>query len=80
MLVQYATAEIGAILVTVNPAYRAVELEYTLRQSEVAMVIAAPHFKTTDYAAMLGEVAPRCPGCATWCSWTALAGTSWPLR
>jgi ATP/maltotriose-dependent transcriptional regulator MalT len=62
VLVQYATAEIGAILVTVNPAYRAVELEYTLRQSEVAMVIAAPHFKTTDYAAMLGEAAPRCPG------------------
>jgi fatty-acyl-CoA synthase len=62
VLVQYATAEIGAILVTINPAYQARELEYALRQSEVAMVIAAPHFKTTDYAAMLGEVAPRCPG------------------
>jgi fatty-acyl-CoA synthase len=61
VLVQYATAEIGAILVTVNPAYRAGELEYALRQSEVAMVIAAPSFKTTDYAAMLAEVAPRCP-------------------
>ena len=62
VLVQYATAEIGAILVSVNPAYRAHELEYALRQSGVAMVIAAPHFKTTDYAAMLDEVAPRCPG------------------
>jgi fatty-acyl-CoA synthase len=62
VLVQYATAEIGAILVTVNPAYRAGELEYALRQSGVSMVIAAPHFKTTDYAAMLDEVAPRCPG------------------
>jgi fatty-acyl-CoA synthase len=62
VLVQYATAEIGAILVTVNPAYRASELEYALRQSGVSMVIAAPRFKTTDYAAMLGEVAPRCPG------------------
>jgi fatty-acyl-CoA synthase len=61
VLVQYATAEIGVILVTINPAYRAGELEYALRQSEVAMVIAAPSFKTTDYAAMLAEVAPRCP-------------------
>ena len=62
VLVQYATAEIGAILVTINPAYRAGELEYALRQSGVAMVIAAPHFKAADYAAMLGEVAPRCRG------------------
>jgi fatty-acyl-CoA synthase len=61
VLVQYATAEIGAILVTINPAYRARELEYALRQSGVAMVIAARQFKTTDYAAMLDEVAPRCP-------------------
>jgi fatty-acyl-CoA synthase len=61
VLVQYATAEIGAILVTINPAYRAGELEYALRQSEVAMVIAARSFKTADYAAMLAEVAPRCP-------------------
>jgi len=62
VLVQYATAEIGAILVTINPAYRTRELDYALRQSGVALVIAAPSFKTTDYTAMLTEVAPRCPG------------------
>lgn len=62
VLVQYATAEIGAILVTLNPAYRARELEYALTQSGVAMVIAARRFKDTDYAALLDEVAPRCPG------------------
>jgi fatty-acyl-CoA synthase len=61
VLVQYATAEIGAVLVTINPAYRAGELEYALRQSGVAMVIAAPGFKGVDYAPMLAEVAPRCP-------------------
>ncbi len=61
VLVQYATAEIGAILVTVNPAYRTRELEYALRQSGVALMIAAPRYKTGDYAAMLAEVAPRCP-------------------
>jgi fatty-acyl-CoA synthase len=60
VLVQYATAEIGAVLVTVNPAYRARELEYTLRQAGVAMVIAASGFKDADYATMLAEVAPRC--------------------
>ncbi|KLO25934.1 AMP-binding protein [Mycobacterium haemophilum] len=62
VLVQYATAEIGAILVTLNPAYQARELEYALRQSGVAMVIAAPNFRTSDYATMLAEVAPQCPG------------------
>jgi fatty-acyl-CoA synthase len=61
VLVQYATAEIGAILVTVNPAYRARELEHALRQSGVAMVIVAQDFKGADYATMLAEVAPRCP-------------------
>jgi fatty-acyl-CoA synthase len=62
VLVQYATAEIGAILVTLNPAYRARELEYALTQSGVAMVIAARQFKDTDYVALLDEVAPRCGG------------------
>src|SRR6516162_6765628 len=80
VLVQYATAEIGAILVTINPSYRALELEYALRQSGVAMVIAARHFKTTDYAAMLAEVAPDCPGLSDVVSldgdrWDELTGT-----
>jgi fatty-acyl-CoA synthase len=80
VLVQYATAEIGAILVTINPAYRASELEYALRQSGVAMVIAARDFKTTDYAAMLRAVAPRCPDLGEVVlldsgRWDALAGT-----
>jgi fatty-acyl-CoA synthase len=62
VLVQYATAEIGAVLVTINPAYQARELQYALRQSGVAMVIAAPSFKTADYTATLAQVAPRCQG------------------
>jgi fatty-acyl-CoA synthase len=61
VLVQYATAEIGAILVTLNPAYRARELEYALAQSGVAMVVAARRFRDADYAALLDEVARRCP-------------------
>ncbi|MFJ6793434.1 AMP-binding protein [Streptomyces sp. NPDC091268] len=60
-LVQYATAKIGAILVTVNPAYRAHELEYVLGQAGIRLLVAADRFKSSDYAAMIEEVRPRCP-------------------
>lgn len=59
-LTQYATAEIGAILVAINPAYRVHELEHVLNQASVRMVITASSFKTSDYVAMLDEVRPRC--------------------
>jgi fatty-acyl-CoA synthase len=61
MLLQYATARIGAVLVTVNPSYRTHELEYVLRQSGVRTVVAMPAYKTSDYAAMLAEARPNCP-------------------
>ncbi|MEW1632446.1 AMP-binding protein [Streptomyces sp. NPDC093801] len=60
-LVQYATAKIGAILVTVNPAYRAHELEYVLNQSGTRLLVAAERFRSSDYAGMIEEVRPRCP-------------------
>ncbi len=56
VLVQYATAKLGVILVNINPAYRTSELEYALRQSGCRMLIAAPEFKTSDYRAMIAEV------------------------
>jgi fatty-acyl-CoA synthase len=58
VLVQYATAKVGAILVNVNPAYRAHELEYALRQSGVGLLVSARSFKTSDYVAMVDEVRP----------------------
>lgn len=61
VLTQYAAAEIGAILVNVNPAYRSHELAYALKQSGAAMVISAARFKTSDYVGLLREVAPDCP-------------------
>ena len=61
VLVQYATARIGAILVNINPAYRNHELEYVLNQAGIRLLIAAPSFKTSDYAAMITEVRGRCP-------------------
>ena len=61
VFVQYATAKIGAILVNVNPAYRSHELRYVLQQSGVRLLVAAPSFKTSDYAAMIDEVRGACP-------------------
>jgi fatty-acyl-CoA synthase len=56
VLVQYATAKAGVVLVNINPAYRTSELEYVLRQSGCRWLIAAPAFKTSDYAAMIESV------------------------
>src|SRR3954451_2312828 len=56
LLVQYATAKVGAILVNVNPAYRSHELEYVLRQSGMRLLFSASAFKSSDYAAMIEEV------------------------
>ncbi|MGW4383869.1 AMP-binding protein [Kitasatospora sp. NPDC004531] len=63
-LTQYATARLGAILVTVNPAYRSHELEYVLNQAGVRLLVAAREFKSSDYASMIEEVRPRCAGLA----------------
>ncbi|HEX3712971.1 MAG TPA: AMP-binding protein [Trebonia sp.] len=57
---QYATAKVGAILVNINPAYRTSELEFVLNQSGCRLLIAAQRLKTSDYAAMITEVRPRC--------------------
>ncbi|HXM72834.1 MAG TPA: AMP-binding protein, partial [Candidatus Dormibacteraeota bacterium] len=62
VIVQYATAAMGAILVNINPAYRTSELEYALNQSGVSFLILAAGFRQADYAAMLAEVKGRCPG------------------
>jgi fatty-acyl-CoA synthase len=56
MIVQYATAKLGVILVNINPAYRSHELAYVLRQSGCRMLCATRSFKTSDYVAMIEEV------------------------
>jgi fatty-acyl-CoA synthase len=61
-LTQYATAKIGAILVNINPSYRTSELEFVLNQSGSRLLVAAEKLKTSDYAGMIAEVRPRCPG------------------
>src|SRR3954471_20421832 len=61
VLLQYATARAGVVLVNLNPAYRTSELEYALCHSGSRMMVCARAFKTSDYPAMAAEVAPHCP-------------------
>lgn len=60
VLVQYATARIGVILVNINPAYRTSELAYVLGQSGVSVLISALAFKGSDYRAMIAESRSLC--------------------
>jgi fatty-acyl-CoA synthase len=60
LLIQYASAKAGVILVNINPAYQTSELEYVLNQSGCRALIAARAFKSSDYVEMVREVAPRC--------------------
>jgi len=59
VVVQFATAKIGAIMVNINPAYRTYELEYALKQSEVSTLIIQGRFKTSDYVGMFYESCPE---------------------
>ncbi len=59
VIVQFATAKAGLILVNINPAYRVAELDYALNKVGCSALILAPSHKTSDYVAMLGELAPE---------------------
>ena len=62
LLVQMATARIGAILVNINPAYRPRELAYALERSEVQGLFVIPRFRGSDYAGMLQQLIPELQG------------------
>ncbi|WP_078354058.1 AMP-binding protein [Mycobacteroides chelonae] len=82
VLVQYATAKIGAILVNINPAYRTHELAYALNQSGVRTLVCATAFKSSDYVTMVEQVRPEVPslvdvlfiGTSDWADLIAVAG------
>ncbi len=60
-LLQYATANIGVILVNINPAYRTHELAYALNQSGCRLLVAAPSFKGSDYMEMVDQIDGQVP-------------------
>ena len=59
VVLQFATARIGVVLVTINPAYRPFELEYVLRQSDARALCLVDRFKSSDYFAMLAQACPE---------------------
>ena len=59
IVLQFATARIGAVLVTINPAYRPFELQYVLGQSDAVALFLVRHYKSSDYFAMLDEICPE---------------------
>ncbi|MBU3902449.1 MAG: AMP-binding protein, partial [Candidatus Thermoplasmatota archaeon] len=59
VILQFATAKIGAVLVTVNTLYKARELEYLLKQSDSTTLFLVKGFKDVDYAETVYNVAPE---------------------
>ena len=59
VILSFATAKIGAVLVTVNTAYKSAELDYLLNQSDAGTLFMVKSWKDTDYVATLNEVVPE---------------------
>ncbi|MCK4581047.1 MAG: AMP-binding protein, partial [Dehalococcoidia bacterium] len=59
VIVQFATAMIGAVLVNINPAYRTHELQHALSNAGVGTLVLVERFKTSDYVSMFYEVCPE---------------------
>lgn len=59
LITQYATAKVGLILVTINPAYRSHELAYVLKQSGCKGLVLQNKFKSSNYEQMLCELCPE---------------------
>ena len=67
LVAQFGTACAGLVLVNINPAYRTPELEYALNKVGCRALVSEASYKTSDYIAMLNELAPELatsePGC-----------------
>ena len=63
VLMQLATAQVGIILVNINPAYRTAEVEYALNKVGCKALVTMAQFKTSDYLGMLRELAPELGRC-----------------
>jgi fatty-acyl-CoA synthase len=59
LVMQLGTAKAGLVLVNINPAYRAYELEYALEKVSCRGLVLAPSFKTSNYLDILQQVAPE---------------------
>jgi fatty-acyl-CoA synthase len=64
VITQFAAASLGAVLVTINPAYRAHELAYVLNQADITTLLLTDQFKTSCYFDLLGEICPELSECS----------------
>ena len=71
LVVQFASAQIGSVLVNLNPSYRAAELEYALRQSGCRLLVLAAGYRGADYVATLAGI--EAPGLRE----TVVLGRGW---
>jgi fatty-acyl-CoA synthase len=64
VLIQFAAAQIGAVLVNINPSYQAHELQYVLKQADITLLLLCDRFKASNYFDLLATVCPELAGCA----------------
>ncbi len=64
VIVQFAAAQIGAVLVNINPAYRAPELQYVLQQADISTLLLTDQYKTSNYFELLATVCPELTTCS----------------
>ena len=62
VITQFATAKAGLVLVNINPAYRIAELDYALNKVSAKALVLTAAFKSSDYVAMIRELAPELDG------------------
>jgi len=74
VMTQFATAKIGAILVSINPLNRAFELEHVLRQSECQTLLLIDGFRDARFPAIVRELCPE----LDWCAAGALTSSKLP--
>ena len=78
VVLQYATARIGVVLVNINPAYKTAELSYALQQSGTRLLILARAFRTADYVACCPKCAAAARTSNSRSSWTTSGTRCWP--
>lgn len=79
-ITQFAATKAGLILVNINPAYRASELEYALNKVGCAALVMATTFKATDFVELLGTIAPEIHSAAAPLQLARLPALRWVIR
>src|SRR5262249_45457711 len=63
VVTQFAAADAGAVLVNINPAYRAHELQYVLNQADITTLLLTDRFKASSFFDTLAGVCPELSAC-----------------